>query len=201
MTRKKSIAAIIMILFLMISGYAYRQDNVREKEATKKIAVTEDVIIQKPAVITAEEVAAEAAVNTYDEYEEEHREEPEVSRGVKHYSHGHEFVITAYDLSVESCGKVPEHPGYGITASGKSLAGHTLESARAIAVDPDVIPMGSKVHIAFDDENMRQYDGVYTAVDTGGAIRGNRIDLYVGEDEHDLAYSIGVRNAYVTFIE
>lgn len=201
MTRKKSIVATIIILFLMIGGYAYRQDNQKERETIKEVAVTEDVIIQEPPMITAEQVAAEAAINTCEECEEERREEPEVSRGANYYSHGHEFIVTAYDLSVESCGKAPGQSGYGVTASGKNLAGHTLESARAIAVDPDVIPLGSKVHVAFDDENMRHYDGVYTAVDTGGAIQGNRIDLYVGEDEHALAYEIGVRSAHVTFVE
>ena len=201
MTCKRSIVTIVVVLILMIGGYAYRQDNREERETVKEIAVAEDVVIQELPIITAEEVAAEAAMNTCEECEEERREEPEVSRGTNYYSHGHEFVVTAYDLSVESCGKAPGQFGYGVTASGKNLAGHTLESARAIAVDPDVIPLGSKVHVAFDDENMRQYDGVYTAVDTGGAIQGNRIDLYVGEDEHDLAYGIGVRSAHVTLVE
>ena len=89
--------------------------------------------------------------------------------------------VTAYDLSVQSCGKSLGHPEYGVTASGISLAGHTLESARAIAVDPNVIPLGSKVKIQFNEVSMQQYNGVYTAVDTGGAIKGNRIDLFFGD--------------------
>lgn len=30
------------------------------------------------------------------------------------------FECTAYDLSVQSCGKIPSHPAFGITASGFS---------------------------------------------------------------------------------
>ncbi|HHV63848.1 MAG TPA: hypothetical protein GXX46_02040 [Peptococcaceae bacterium] len=39
----------------------------------------------------------------------------------------------------------------------------------AVAVDPDVIPLGSKVWI--------QGIGWRTALDTGGAIRGKKIDI------------------------
>ena len=83
---------------------------------------------------------------------------------------------------------------------GKSLAGHSLESARAIAVDPNVIPLGSKVQINFEDESMRQFDGVYTAVDTGGGVNGNHIDIFAGEGAGDLARQIGRRTARVQIL-
>jgi 3D (Asp-Asp-Asp) domain-containing protein len=43
-----------------------------------------------------------------------------------------------------------------------------------IAADPRVLKMGSKVYI-----NAGQWSGVYTVGDTGGAIKGKRIDLWV----------------------
>ena len=43
-----------------------------------------------------------------------------------------------------------------------------------IAADPRVLRMGSKVYI-----NAGQWSGVYTVGDTGGAIRGKRIDIWV----------------------
>ena len=98
-----------------------------------------------------------------------------------------DFEITAYDLSYQSCQKTPEHPAYGITASGVSLKDHTRESAMAIAVDPNQIPLGSKVLIIFEDENRAKYNGVYTAVDTGGAINGNRIDIFFGDEKEDVS--------------
>ena len=50
-----------------------------------------------------------------------------------------------------------------------------------IAVDPKVIPLGSKVLLLFENESYRRYNGVYTARDTDGAIKGNIIDLFMGD--------------------
>jgi len=56
-----------------------------------------------------------------------------------------------------------------------------------IAVDPRVIPLGSDVYV-------EDY-GQARALDTGGAIKGNRIDLYMNSTEAALSY--GVRNVMV----
>jgi uncharacterized protein YabE (DUF348 family)/3D (Asp-Asp-Asp) domain-containing protein len=62
-------------------------------------------------------------------------------------------------------------PGYvGITATG------TTARVGAIAVDPSVIPLGSKLYIVSND-GLYVY-GYCTAEDTGGAIKGNIVDLY-----------------------
>ena len=74
---------------------------------------------------------------------------------------------TAYDAS--SCGKSPSHPAYGITATG-ARAGYGI-----VAVDPRVIPLGSKLYIESADGSYVY--GSAVAADTGGAIKGNRIDL------------------------
>lgn len=50
-----------------------------------------------------------------------------------------------------------------------------------ISVDPKIIPLGSKVLMLFSDPEARKYNGVYTAKDTGGGIKGKRIDLYMGD--------------------
>ncbi|NLY43124.1 MAG: hypothetical protein GX066_03955 [Clostridiaceae bacterium] len=84
---------------------------------------------------------------------------------------------TAYDLSIESCGKDRNHPLYGITYTGtKATVGRT------IAVDPKVIPLGSRVKITFP-EKYRHMDGIYIAEDTGSLVKGNHIDIFWGEDE------------------
>lgn len=57
-----------------------------------------------------------------------------------------------------------------ITATGTVPA-----VGRTIAVDPKVIPLGSKVYI----EGM----GTFTAEDNGGAIKGNIIDIYMGSEQ------------------
>lgn len=90
------------------------------------------------------------------------------------------FECTAYDLSWQSCQKAPNDPWFGITADGTSLVDKSREEAMAIAVDPKVIPLGSKVLIVFDGHR-NKYTGIYKAVDTGGDIKGNRIDVYFGD--------------------
>jgi 3D (Asp-Asp-Asp) domain-containing protein len=84
---------------------------------------------------------------------------------------------TAYDLSVESCGKDRNHPEYGITYSGTRA-----EAGRTVAVDPEVIPLGSIIRITFP-EKYSYMDGIYVAEDTGRLISGNSIDIFFGEDE------------------
>jgi 3D (Asp-Asp-Asp) domain-containing protein len=60
-----------------------------------------------------------------------------------------------------------------------------------IAVDPRVIPLGSQVYIEFADGH-----GVYAiAEDTGGAIKGNRIDIAVRTV--DEAYEFGMQKVKV----
>lgn len=91
------------------------------------------------------------------------------------------FKTTAYDLSIESCGKAPSHPQYGITYSGKSIAGMTRTQAMTCAVDPKVIPLGSLILVIFEDEEYRQYDGIYQALDIGGGVKGKHIDIFLGD--------------------
>lgn len=113
------------------------------------------------------------------------------------------YTVTAYDLSVQSCGKYSSHPAYGVSRSGYSLKNHSRLSAMAIAVDPKKIPLYSKVLIEFFDDNMKKYNGVYTAYDTGGAINGNRIDIFFGDFKNNVskeALEFGVRKAKITIL-
>ena len=92
------------------------------------------------------------------------------------------FLVSAYDLSYQSTQKSRSSKGYGITASGFSLKGHTLQSARVIAGDPNIIPPRSKVRLKFKNDKYKQYDGIYFCLDQGGLIKGQKIDLFVGDN-------------------
>lgn len=76
----------------------------------------------------------------------------------------------------------------GVTSTGINLQANP--NMKVIAVDPNVIPLGSKVWV--------EGYGVAVAGDTGGAIKGNRIDVHV--PNKSAAYSWGVRTVQVKII-
>ncbi|MBE7020483.1 MAG: DUF348 domain-containing protein [Ruminococcaceae bacterium] len=79
----------------------------------------------------------------------------------------------------------------GRTASG-------VQSQRGVvAVDPRVIPLGTRLYIETADG--RYTYGYAVAGDTGGSIKGNRIDLYM--DTRNECLSFGVRNVKVYILE
>jgi len=86
-------------------------------------------------------------------------------------------TLTAYTAGYESTGKRPGDPAYGITYSGTRV-----KEGRTIAVDPEVIPLGSQVYI----EGL----GIRTAEDIGSAIKGNRIDVYMDDVEEALEFGV-----------
>jgi uncharacterized protein YabE (DUF348 family) len=77
-------------------------------------------------------------------------------------SSGKEFYVssTAYTGSCNGCS--------GVTATGINLKANP--GVKVIAVDPSVIPLGTKVYV--------EGYGYAVAADTGGAIRGNKIDVF-----------------------
>ncbi|NOU92150.1 hypothetical protein GC093_02725 [Paenibacillus sp. LMG 31456] len=80
-----------------------------------------------------------------------------------------EVVATGYYAGKESTGKNPGHPEYGVTYSGMKVK-RNKNSLSTIAADPKVFPIGTVLWIP-------GY-GYGVVADTGGAIKGNRIDLY-----------------------
>lgn len=76
---------------------------------------------------------------------------------------------TAYTASYVDTGKSPGDAGFGITYTGMKVR------KGVIAVDPKVIPLGSRVYVEVIGAN--DY-GYAVAADIGSAIKGNLIDLY-----------------------
>src|SRR4030042_2403273 len=91
-------------------------------------------------------------------------------------------------LYVVASGYSADDPVQGtdnVTATGKEVR------AGIIAVDPDVIPLGTRIEI----KNM----GFFTAEDTGGKIKGNRIDIYF--DSKKEAQECGKKGVWVKIID
>ena len=91
------------------------------------------------------------------------------------------FTVTHYCPCAHCCGKSD-----GVTASGRQAIPYYT-----IAVDPSVIPLGTICYLDYGDGVLHEC----RADDTGGAVRGNKLDLCVGD--HQTAVQYGIRTATV----
>lgn len=94
-----------------------------------------------------------------------------------------EFTVsaTAYTASCTGCS--------GITKTGINLKQNP--GMKVIAVDPSVIKLGTKVHV--------EGYGYAIAGDIGGAIKGNKIDVFI--PTKDAAYKWGRKNVKITILD
>ena len=91
------------------------------------------------------------------------------------------FQATAYCKCTKCCGKWTNSP----TASGT-----TPKAGRTIAVDPNVIPLGSRVLV-----NGKEY----RAEDTGSKIKGNIVDIF--HNTHQEALNFGRQTVQVEVLD
>lgn len=94
-----------------------------------------------------------------------------------------EFLMeaTAYTATCEGCS--------GITSTGINLLENP--NAKVISVDPSIIPLGSKVYV--------EGYGEAIAGDTGGAIKGNKIDVFIPSKQE--AIHFGRKQVKVTILD
>ncbi|MGE7546348.1 MULTISPECIES: 3D domain-containing protein [Sporosarcina] len=91
------------------------------------------------------------------------------------------MTATAYTAYCEGCS--------GTTYTGQNL--RTNPDQKVIAVDPEVVPIGSKVWV----ENY----GEAIAGDIGGAIKGNKIDVFI--PSYDRAMEWGVKQVKIRILD
>ncbi|MGE8052643.1 cell wall-binding protein EntA [Bacillus mycoides] len=87
-------------------------------------------------------------------------------------SNGRELTVVATAYTAHPSENGGTYGGRVLTAMGHDLTANP--NMKMIAVDPKVIPLGSKVWV--------EGYGEAIAGDTGGAIKGNRIDILLGSD-------------------
>lgn len=101
-------------------------------------------------------------------------EAPAVKEAAANAAQGKEMTVTAtaYTAYCNGCS--------GVTATGIDLRANPGQ--KVIAVDPSIIPLGSKVHV----------EGYGTAIagDTGGAIKGNKIDVFVPSKSEAINFGV-----------
>lgn len=103
----------------------------------------------------------------------------QISRG---QASGQEFIVnsTAYTASCNGCS--------GTTATGINLRANP--NVKVIAVDPSIIPLGTKVYV--------EGYGYAVAADTGSAIKGYKIDIFIPSKAE--AYRWGVRKVKIRIL-
>ncbi|MED4064996.1 LysM peptidoglycan-binding and 3D domain-containing protein [Priestia megaterium] len=121
---------------------------------------------QAPAEQTQEEqqqAQAEQAQKEQQQAQAEQAQKEQQPAESSQQANGKSMTVeaTAYTANCAGCS--------GTTATGVDLKANPNQ--KVIAVDPSVIPLGSKVYV--------EGYGEAVAADTGGAIKGNRIDVFV----------------------
>ncbi len=101
------------------------------------------------------------------------------------YKAVYNMTATAYTNGPSETGKSPGDPYYGITASGVPT------KLGIVAVDRNVIPLGSVLYV-------KGY-GYAVAADTGGSIKGNKIDLFFNTYNECIQY--GRRSTVVYLVD
>ena len=170
---------IIESLDLLEGEFEIMQEGVEGTKVitTKKIyeadeevdsAVTMEVVTQEPQSEIIKKGIATAVLT---------------ENGYKRYSQKIKMTATSYSLSFACTGKRPGDRGYGITASGIPA------DEGVVSVDPRVIPLGTKLYV--------EGYGLAIAADTGGAIKGNKIDLFYHDENFARKFGRQTRNVYI----
>ncbi len=78
---------------------------------------------------------------------------------------------------------------------GKTASGTIATSGRTVAVDPEVVPLGSEVEIVMPDGRAFQR----IAEDTGGAVKGKVFDVHIDASDDEL-YELGRTHGVRVFV-
>ena len=192
-----------VVLTQGVEGRILRTDRVHyvDGQEESRIAISETVVCQAVTELIAIGTGVELPEYSEEEIPEEKPNQPTLEAppvanmpiigentittpdgDVLTFTHAEQFVATAYHNT---------DPGCTIwTAIG------TLCRVGAIAVDPKVIPYGTRMYIVTNDG--KYIYGIAVAEDCGSAIKGNRVDLYFNSvPECD---EFGIRGCTIYFL-
>lgn len=204
-SKEAGLVALAIVIFIgthaavdALDRYDARKAREKQEAAAEPVYVVEvsepvDVI---EAVIEAPEISAVPMIPKIPEAPEEDVAIPEpdedqkIEAALKEKGTRLDDVkISHYCICKKCCGKDPDHPAYGITASGAKAQPYV-----SVAVDPKVIPLGSDVLVDYGDGEIH----AYIAHDTGSGVKGNHIDVCV--EDHETGRQLGLKTATVWFI-
>ena len=151
------------------------EENVEKESEKEVVALGTKVEKKAPAATTASSSSSKSSSSSSSQ------SSTTVSRNDTSGAKTLYMHATAYTANCTGCS--------GITATGINLKANPNQ--KVVAVDPNVIPLGSRVWV--------EGYGYAVAGDTGGAINGNRIDLFVPSKSK--ALNFGSRNVKVKILD
>lgn len=193
-----SALAVVVLAATMGANLCRDIGIIPDKKTESTICATEESTVLKDNIVLSTEPTVpytEPVVSTSEPTVPDTEPEPETTepaiepeQEVNDWTSLGTFKLTAYCSCSKCCGQYAlnrptDENGNPIVYAA---SGARAEAGVTIAVDPGVIPYGTVVQIN---------GHTYIAQDTGGAIRGNRIDVYF--DDHQEAWNFGTQNAEV----
>jgi 3D (Asp-Asp-Asp) domain-containing protein len=160
---------VLLVAALLLAAYSWAA---ADELQTRKLQAT-SAVETKTKYIQTDELAEDINQMVNSEMETASEEEPQewISLG--------EFEITAYCPCETCCGSYAD----GITASG-----HIAQEGITVAADTSLLPYGTEIMI--DGEE-------YIVQDCGGAINGNRIDIFFADHKTALSYGRQIHEVFV----
>jgi len=152
-----------------------------DDEEQEKIQISETVIEQPIACIIEE--GTQLPSSGYQDAKVENGKIILPNGHAISYTKQIDMSATAYTADYVSTGKHPGNPYFGLTCTG------TRAKVGTVAVDPKVIPLGTRLYI--------EGYGFATAEDTGGAVKGNIIDLYMNSSKEVYSFGRQKRKVYI----
>lgn len=164
---------------VMITGAALETP----REAVTECAAETEKVTRREKRLDVEPVELLGNLQQFEDYENEKIEAALLDKA---------SVLTNVKVTFYCCEKRAHicGTGDGITASGAEVTPYVT-----VSVDPKVIPLGSTVLVDFGDGVIHYF----LAADTGGAVKGNHIDVAV--ESHQEALELGVKTATVYWIK
>lgn len=184
---RQAVAATVFTSVLALCAYQTQEPALKEAEPeTETIHMTCEKEKKNTDIVAASYISDPGKSKNDIEYEELNGSLSTVVYAKQQVTLTEEHLIpnvllTAYEASPVSC---------GIYADGFTKTGTRVCAGRTIAVDPSIIPLGSRVIIN---------GHTYTAEDVGGKIKGHHIDIYMNTIGECMRF--GTRRADAVWLE